>query len=836
MSYDLQVRQRQDNLPEIVDPYALHEGDGQGEPHEGVFVKLHRLLRGRYHWAVLLGLVLGSGGGYYGYTTAKKPTWSSTGTIHIRPWTTPVVRPSELTGDMRSYQSYVLAQVAFLRSQDVIDAALKSPEWNAVNRPVVLDEAYQEFMGSLQVSAGGDEMVRVTFTDPDKQACTAAVTGVIKAYNERYLLKEKDEQDKNLRTLEVFRDTFEKERNDKRKEIHDIAVRCGTDDLRPVHADMQIRLNQKQSERDRIVYKLKLADRIAMSPTPRAMSTTMPSKQPGIQGKTAAGELMPPPKLGRDMTVSDIALVDQRMRQLYDEYGDAEIRVSIDLEKKGENHPLIKEARSSQRARWQSIERYAEKWRQSHANTPYGGEELDPDPTAISVRQLKDAKQEYEEDIAALEKEIKKINEPMLAIERLRSEEREKDRQLAEVVARLEIFRTESKATPRVSIVSLGDRPVPLKDPRPKTAVTFGMGGFGLGVAFVIFLSLLDRRMRSLDDAKTSFRLPLLGILPDLPQDLADPEQASMAAHCVHQIRTLLQVGHRGDERRSFAITSPAAGTGKTSLTLALGVSFAAASSKTLIIDCDVIGGGLTARVEKIIRRKIGQILKRDGTITEQQLETALRLARNSQRKLGEILIELGYLTIDDVDRALTAQQDEAPVGILEALAGEPIEDCVAETGIQGLCILPIGAASPTDVSKLSPQVVRDLVARAREQFDIILIDTGPVPGSLEASAAATAADGVILVVSRGEHRPLVEKSLRYLQDLGARLSGMVFNRAGTRDVDAATSTTRITSFDRSGRSAPPPQEHIDSKFGPVAGAVATSSPASKAGTRPQQP
>jgi Mrp family chromosome partitioning ATPase len=329
----------------------------------------------------------------------------------------------------------------------------------------------------------------------------------------------------------------------------------------------------------------------------------------------------------------------------------------------------------------------------------------------------------------------------------------------------------------------------------------------------------------------------LLGILPELPQDLADPEQAAMAAHCVHQIRTLLQIGQRGEDRRSFAITSPAARTGKTSLTLALGVSFAAASSRVLMIDCDIIGGGLTARVETIIRRKIGQILKRDCAITEQQLDTALRLANNSQRKLGEILVELGYLAPEDIDRALAAQQAELPVGMLDALAGEAIEDCVAETGIQGLCILPVGGAAPSDASKLSPQALRSLLARARERFDIVLIDTGPVPGSIEASAVVTAADGLILVVSRGEHRPLVEKSLQYLQDLGARLSGMVFNRAGERDVEAATTTTRLTSVDRTGRTpAAASQEHIDTRFGPVAGAVATSSPASKSGTRPQQP
>ena len=67
--------------------------------------------------------------------------------------------------------------------------------------------------------------------------------------------------------------------------------------------------------------------------------------------------------------------------------------------------------------------------------------------------------------------------------------------------------------------------------------------------------------------------ITLLGILPNLPDRLSDPEQAAIAAHCVHQIRTMLQIngGVEGGERRVFAVTSASPGDGKTSLTLALG-------------------------------------------------------------------------------------------------------------------------------------------------------------------------------------------------------------------------------------------------------------------------
>jgi len=120
-----------------------------------------------------------------------------------------------------------------------------------------------------------------------------------------------------------------------------------------------------------------------------------------------------------------------------------------------------------------------------------------------------------------------------------------------------------------------------------------------------------------------------------------------------------------------------------------------------------------------------------------------------------------------------------------------------------------------------------------------VLIDTGPVPGSLEASVAAAAADGVVLVVSRGEHRPMAERSIQHLLDIGASLAGMVFNRAEGRDMDFATTTKRLSSFDRRGmRSVSKRQNEQDAAdtegMGPMALAVATKAPKGATGTRPR--
>jgi hypothetical protein len=85
----------------------------------------------------------------------------------------------------------------------------------------------------------------------------------------------------------------------------------------------------------------------------------------------------------------------------------------------------------------------------------------------------------------------------------------------------------------------------------------------------------------------------------------------------------------------------------------------------------------------------------------------------------------------------------------------------------------------------------------------------------------------------------MAERSIQHLHDIGAKLSGMVFNRAEGRDMDFATTTKRLSSFDRrgvrTGSTRENQQQAANSQgFGPMALAVTTKAPASTNGTRPR--
>src|SRR5437764_8946226 len=176
----------------------------------------------------------------------------------------------------------------------------------------------------------------------------------------------------------------------------------------------------------------------------------------------------------------------------------------------------------------------------------------------------------------------------------------------------------------------------------------------------MLLVGLMDRRYRYSDEPGVDVSgITLLGILPNLPDRLSYPEQAAIAAHCVHQIRTMLQINGGPEERRVVAITSASPGDGKTSLTLALGLSYAACGTRTLLIDCDLIGAGLTARMNV-----------------------------------------------------------SAAEGVLEAIANRNLLNYVRTTDIADVALLPVGSAGNLHASTLSPAALRRLIEEAEKHFE----------------------------------------------------------------------------------------------------------------------
>ena len=89
------------------------------------------------------------------------------------------------------------------------------------------------------------------------------------------------------------------------------------------------------------------------------------------------------------------------------------------------------------------------------------------------------------------------------------------------------------------------------------------------------------------------------------------------------------------------------------------------------------------------------------------------------------------------------------------------------------------------------------ILARLRERFDVVLVDAGPVPGTDETALLAVHADSVVLVVSPEDQGPEAERALAHLEEIRARVAGIVFNRADQKDIVKTGRTMYVSQSER---------------------------------------
>jgi Mrp family chromosome partitioning ATPase len=295
---------------------------------------------------------------------------------------------------------------------------------------------------------------------------------------------------------------------------------------------------------------------------------------------------------------------------------------------------------------------------------------------------------------------------------------------LNETNARQDVLATEARLGMSRVIVqdwgSLGTQPA--VDHRFTMSIVFGVAGAAVPLVAFLFFGYVERRYRFSDEPEdASGGLPLLGVIPEWFKRMDEEEFARITEHCANNLRVRLRTIGRSGPRGMFMITSAAAGEGKTSVTLSLGFSFADSGARTLLIDCDVVGQGLTRRLES----------------------------------------------------------GNAP-GLTDCL-DDPARANIKEVA-ENLWLLPAGQRQAQGTPVMTPEKLRDLASFVSKKFDVVLLDTGPILFSLEASAVAPLVDRVILVVAQGRLRKNAEEAMRMLRPLGARVAGFVFNRATASD------------------------------------------------------
>lgn len=151
---------------------------------------------------------------------------------------------------------------------------------------------------------------------------------------------------------------------------------------------------------------------------------------------------------------------------------------------------------------------------------------------------------------------------------------------------------------------------------------------------------------------------------------------------------------------------------------------------------------------------------------------------------LAKSLAELGkkVLLIDaDMRKSVIAARHtnvRRPLGLSEALTGlAEVSECVYTTQLEQFHLIFSGKYPPNPVELLGSPQFAELLDRARQVYDYIIVDTPPLGRVIDAAVAAPLCDGTILVMSNAGIRYRDAKEVvAQLKMSGSKILGVVRN------------------------------------------------------------
>lgn len=299
--------------------------------------------------------------------------------------------------------------------------------------------------------------------------------------------------------------------------------------------------------------------------------------------------------------------------------------------------------------------------------------------------------------------------------------------------------------TPSVVVTMVAEAVPPTVQSSPnsrRNVLAAALAGLILGILGALARERLDTRVRSEEDLPDG--VSVLGSVPfdrGVKGRVGGRRSAAVSTatrqEAFRKIRTNLRFLDVDSPVRIITVTSGIAGEGKTSTCLALAQALAEDGQRVLLVDAD------------LRRPKIAD-----------------------------------YLSI------------EGSVGLVDVLAGSvPLGLAAQRLEAGRLSVLPSGTIPPNPTELLGSHAMADLMARLRDEYDLVLIDAPPILPVADALIAGAKSDGVVLVVRHGKTtRNHARESIAALERVEARLLGTVFNMV--RTAGRLRSQSRYTSYE----------------------------------------
>jgi capsular exopolysaccharide synthesis family protein len=303
-----------------------------------------------------------------------------------------------------------------------------------------------------------------------------------------------------------------------------------------------------------------------------------------------------------------------------------------------------------------------------------------------------------------------------------------------EYVGELESSEDPARSPIRAAIVDEANLPVSPVYPRP--LITIGLGaiiGLLLGLAAAWLRETLDTSLKTIEDVQKVTGASMLGSVFFDPEAGKRPLISGLAPHAprvesFRVLRTNLQFLDVDGESKTYAITSPLPGDGKSTTSINIAIALAEGGRRTLLVEGD-------------LRRP----------------------------KFGE------YLDL------------EGEVGLTTVLIGEaPLADAIQSWGRSGLDVITSGTLPPNPAELLQSRAMASVMDELRRRYDVVIVDAPPILPVTDAALIAAQTSGAILVLRHGRTtRDQAAQARQRLDSVGAQVLGTVFNFVPQRAISS---------------------------------------------------
>lgn len=276
-----------------------------------------------------------------------------------------------------------------------------------------------------------------------------------------------------------------------------------------------------------------------------------------------------------------------------------------------------------------------------------------------------------------------------------------------------------------VSIVD--EATVPGKPVSPNLLVNLAIAlvaGLFFGLLTVLIKSQLDQQLRTPEDIAEATGLPILGVIPrsdvaiSIPEELDNPRSALSEAF--FSTRTHIALARPNGLAKTLSVTSSREGEGKSTTAYALARTIAKMDTRVLMIDAD-------------LRRPSGHRF----------------FGVSNQIGLSELLS-----------------------------ANAEFEAVIQNTDFDNLHIITSGAVPPSPTELLAHATLDTVLAKARELYDVVIVDGPPILGMADALLIAAKVDGVIFVTeAEGGTRASLRRGLARLATASPDILGVVVEK-----------------------------------------------------------